>query len=352
MITLKTNEIDIHDIPGYVFPAQLACVVFARLEYDSWHLKFSMGSKVLIEEDYVADQNGDVRVYGLDDVIRASSTVGMMEEYTLEMYDKGEVGKGFTAELVAVPCNLHPGIDARTYLENFFLTPIQSKTTELGRQEQLSYIRLSPLPETADILVTAEYWGDGAKQTKSYNLGSVGRQSVAPGTVDVSPDQFLVDGWQLVRYTVTLDERSFVYTLGTAEEPGFGFVFRNSFGCLDTFYCMGDLETDPQFDRLNGRFSGRTLVYNAQETYERIAHSGQIPLDMVALWDDLVRSIEIYTVDDGREVMITESDSGRTDDLTGYPSGTITFRPSGRYAPLAISITQRIFDDSFDDTFN
>ena len=352
MINLQPQEIDINDIPEYVFPEQLACVAFIALEFENWHLKFYKGAQLLLEEDYVKDQNEDIRVYGLDDVIRATLTAGQMAGYTIEMEETTGEGPSFTVELVAVSCNLAINISAKDFLNNYYLTPIQSKTTELGRQEQLSFIRLSPLPESASVMVNAEYWADGQIQTRSYTLGTFGWQTVSPASVDVSPDKFLVDGWQLVRYTVTLDERSFVYTLGTAEEPGFGFVFRNSFGCLDTFYCMGELETDPQFDRLNGRFSGRTLVYNAQESYERIAHSGQIPLDMVALWDDLVRSIEIYTTDDGREVMITESDSGRTDDLTGYPSGTVTFRPSGKYAPLQVKIPGRIFDDTFDETFN
>lgn len=351
MITLNKNEIDINDIPRYIFQSQLACIVFPRLDYTSWHLKFSKGSKVILEEDYVVDPNGDIRVYGLDDVIRAISPF-QMDEYTLEFYDSGMAGSGFTAEFVAVPCSLHLDIAAKTFLESFFLTPTQAKTTELGRHEQLSFIRLSSLPETAEILVSADYWGAGARQTKTFNLGRVGRQPDVPALVDVSPEQFVVDGWQLIQYMVTLDNRSFVYTLGNSEEPGFGFVFRNTFGCLDTFYCMGDVETDPQFERLNGLFTGRSLVYNAQETYERIAHSGHIPLDMVALWDDLVRSIEIYTIDDGREVTITESDSGRTDNFSEYPSGTITFKPSGRYATLFVGISNRIFDETFDKSFN
>lgn len=352
MIALKSNEIDIDKIPAYVFPEQLSCIYFTALEFENWHLKFSKGSQVLLEEDYVKDQNEDIRVYGLDAVIRATSKPGEMAGYTLEMYDSEGVGTGYTAEIVAVYCNLAIDMSAASFLQNFFLTPIQSKTTELGRIEQLSFIRLSPLSETANIMVYAEYWEDGQIQTKSFDLGSVGRQTTEPASVDVSPDKFQVDGMQLVRYTVSLDDRSFVYTMGSAEEPGFGFVFRNCFGCLDTFYCMGDLETDPQFDRLNGRFGGRMKVYDPQETYERIAHSGQIPVDMVALWDDLVRATEVYTADDGREVYISENDSGRTDDMTGYPSGTVTFSPSGRYAPLKIQIPGRIFDNTFDNTFN
>lgn len=354
MITCHSHETNIQDIPEYVFPSQLVCVVFPRLDYVNWHFKLFKGSEVIVEEDYVCDRNGDVRVYGIDEVVRSTLDVGQLAGYTIEMYDSTESKSGFTSEFTAVWCDLDLNIDALTFLQNFFLSPIQSKVTEMGRIEQISYFRLysDTLPSTGILNVTAEYLVDDTVKTKSFSLGSVGFHDTQSATADVSPKRFLVDGMQLISYTVTLDNRSFTFTMGEAETPGFGFLFRNCFGCQDTFYCMGEIETDPQFERLSGRFGYRTLVYAPQETFERVAHSGEIPDGMVALFDDLVRATEVYTIDDGREVCITDSDTGRTDDISGYASGSITFRPSGRYAPLQYQIPGRIFDDTFDNTFN
>lgn len=247
------------------------------------------------------------------------------------------------------------GISAEEFYNGYFLSILMgTKMTAKGRRELLWY-----------------YGSDSASAKADYDDGSQAVLSVpvAGGSttytcIDVSPDNFVADGKQLVAYTVTAGSRKQRFEMDFSEPDCAPILeFYNSFGVWEYIYCTGTHEVAPDFKRSSARFGGMLRNYKIEETRTFKADTGILTTAMADWADELFRSDEVYVVnvqngsvisrDGGKEVVITDSKSSRKNDDDHLPRFTFSYQYAQRiHNVLQMNRVGRIFDNTFDHTFN
>ena len=247
------------------------------------------------------------------------------------------------------------GVDAETFYNGYFLSILQGpKVTAMGRLELLWYYG----SETAT--VTADY-SDGSTATMPAVMATSNGQY---SCVDASPDLYAQAGKQLVAYTVQAGSRSQQFNIDPLRPDCAPILeFYNSFGVWELLYCTGTHKVAPEYKREATRIGGRLRNYRIEETRKFEADTGILTTPMAAWADELFRSEEVYVVnvyggsvedrDEGKEVVITESKSEVTNEDDDLPHFSFTYQYAQRiHNVLQLNRVDRIFDNTFDHTFN
>ena len=247
------------------------------------------------------------------------------------------------------------GISAEEFYNGYFLSVLMgTKVTAAGRREQLWYYG------SGSASVKAEY-SDGT--TKSFAAVTASGSSTYT-CIDASPDNYTTAGKQLVRYTVTAGSRSQTFEMDlTVPDCAPILEFYNSFGVWEYIYCTGTHQVAPDYKRSSARIGSKTRNYRIEETRTFKADTGILNTAMADWADELFRSDEVYVVnvvggsvqdaDGGKEVVITDSKSERTNDDDHMPRFTFSYQYAQRiHNVLQMGRVGRIFDNTFDNTFN
>lgn len=247
------------------------------------------------------------------------------------------------------------GISAQEFYTGYFLSILMgTKITARGRRELLWYYG----SDSASVI--AEY-ADGT--TASFSAPTAGGSSTYT-CIDVSPDNFITSGRQLVAYTVTAGSRRQRFEMDFTEPDCAPILeFYNSFGVWEYIYCTGTHEVSPDYRRSAARIGGKLRNYKVEETRIFKADTGILTTAMADWADELFRSGEVYVVnvqggsvtssDGGKEVVITESKSSRTNEDDHLPRFTFSYQYAQRiHNVLQMNRVGRIFDNTFDHTFN
>ena len=255
-----------------------------------------------------------------------------------------------TAELVY--CEADIDTTCEDFTANHFLSILLGKkVTALGRLEYLHYIG------TDTATVTAKY-SDGTSQ--SFTATAVGGNSNYT-TIEVSAENYVVEGKTLLAYTVTAGARKQDYVLDLlCPDCAPILIFVNSFGVEELFYCTGTQTKAPSFTRTSAYIDGMERNYKIVEKRTFKADTGILNEDMADWFGDLMRSEYVRivtfnkgTVNIGREVIITESKSEQTNDPDELPRFTFSYNYSQRnHNVVQMQREGRIFDNTFDYTFN
>ena len=244
------------------------------------------------------------------------------------------------------------GIGADEFYEKYFLTLLQGpKVTAIARQEYLHYYGNSAASCTAT-------YTDGT--TESFTPQAVAGNGVYT-TIDVSPYQFTTAGKTLAGYVVTAGQRSQEFVIDF-ENPDCApiLIFDNSFGVQELIYCVGTHKADPAYERKQTRIGRLLRNYKIRETRTFHASTGVLTKAMANWADDLFRSEEVRIVNIidgyvqvGKEVVITDSKSENSNDDDFLPSFTFSYQYAQRiHNVLQLERAGRIFDNTFDETFN
>lgn len=247
------------------------------------------------------------------------------------------------------------GISAQEFYSGYFLSILMgTKITARGRRELLWYYGSSSAS------VTAEY-DDGT--TASFTAPTAGGSSTYT-CIDVSPGNFVSAGKQLTAYTVTAGSRRQRFEMDLSEPDCAPILeFYNSFGVWEYIYCTGTHQVSPDYKRSAARIGGMLRNYRIEETRTFKADTGIMNTAMAAWADELFRSDEVYVVnvingevvsaDGGKEVVITDSKSSRTNDDDHMPRFSFSYQYAQRiHNVLQMNRVGRIFDNTFDHTFN
>lgn len=241
---------------------------------------------------------------------------------------------------------------AESFLAAHFLSILMgTKVTALGR---LEYLHMQG-SETATC--TAIY-GDGT--TRTFSVDVVQRGSHYQ-TLDVSPDNFTTTGKVLTAYTVTAGSRKQDYEIDL-RQPDCApvLIFVNSFGLDELAYCTGTHRVDPTYKR-NMAYVGRMQRnYRIDETRAFKADTGPLTTAMANWWDEVFRSdsvrvVNIYNGNPnvGKDMVITDSKSEYSNDDAEIPRFTFTYQYAQRnHNVVQLLRAGRIFDNTFDNTFN
>ncbi|MFW5611278.1 MAG: hypothetical protein ACOCNE_00255 [Prevotella pectinovora] len=244
------------------------------------------------------------------------------------------------------------GVAASEFYENYFLSVLLGpKMTAMGRLEYLHYYGT----EVPNCIAT---YDDGTTGSFTPTI-TAGNSRYTQ--IDVSPDSFTSAGKQLISYEVTAGSRRQQFLIDLSQPDCAPILlFDNSFGVQELIYCTGIHKVSPSYKRQSARFGGLLRNYDIEETRSFQADTGVLTTAMANWADELLRSKEIYVVNIyggvanvGKEVLITDSKSEYTNDDAELPRFTFTYQYAQRlHNVLQLQREGRIFDNTFDNTFN
>jgi len=241
---------------------------------------------------------------------------------------------------------------AEDFLTNHFLSILMgTKTTAPGRLELLS------MGGTETPTCTARY-SDGTTATFPVSAEQTGTYYK---TLNVSPDNFITAGKTLTGYTIAAGSRTQDYEIDlTQPDCAPILVFVNSFGLDELAYCTGIHKVDPSYKRSTAYVGKLQRNYKIDETRAFKADTGPLTTAMANWWDDVFRSDSVRIVNFydgnpnvGKDLLITDSKSAYTNDDAEIPRFTFTYQYAQRnHNVVQLLRAGRIFDNTFDNTFN
>lgn len=319
----------------------------------------TLGGEEIYSETLYSDISGSITLWDLGQLLTdylRSQLVATLKVSITENGATGTVGHAdLTAEIIYCVADLSDNGECATadqFLTSRFLTLLSGpKLTALNRLEYLHYIGT----DTASVLAR---YDDGS--TRTFTPPKT-QGNARYSTIDVSPSQFAAEGKTLVAFTVDAGARSQTFHLDP-QNPDCApvLLFVNSFGVEELVYCTGLHQVDPSYKRNSTYIKGRMRNYSIEETRTFKADTGVLNVAMAQWLDDLFRSLQVRLVkfvngepNVGREVVITDSKSVVTNADDDLPRFTFSYRYAQRnQVVMDLSRAGRIFDNTFDNTFN
>lgn len=340
-------------IPVYNFSSGLDKVEFSTFDETSVVVRISRSDNVvLLEESYVPDIDDKVIITELQSLIEPYLLDNVIDSFTVRATggSGGSVARTFTVQYCR--SEMPVGLSAADFLEQHFLTTLHGeKITDIGRSEYLHFVTT----ESVYVRAYVTYLNGSTIVTDSTTLLNATNLNQIL-TVDVSPELFVSEGLILVKYQIIAGDRQMTYIIDQKHpDVAPALIFTNSFGVQETFYCTGTHTLDPDFERGQALVNGKLVVYKVEETKKFKANTGQLTFEMAEFADDLLRSTEIYLLRGGvrgKLVAITDCDAKRDNDYDNIPEFTFEYRYAQRNNNIIQFGAGRIFDNTFDDTFN
>ena len=341
-------------LPETVFSSNIPDVEFS-VDGSSAVVTFTGNDSEQIMQTTLFPSNGRIRLRDLTGLVDAYAYRQLVVDFNIsiqEMDGQTPEGEPVSLSTQVVFCRADVSEDATTFCTNRFLSLLMgTKITAVGRLEYLHYVGAEQAAVTA-------YYSDGT--SRSYTP-TVTQGNDNYKTIDVSPDKFTYSGKTLTHYVVTAGSRSQRYNIDfSVPDAAPILLFTNSFGVQELLYCVGEHEVKPEYSRSSAYMNGRMRNYKIEEVRKFNADTGVLNTAMANWADELFRSEEIYvcnfynnTINVGKEIVILDSKSERSNALDALDRFTFTYR----YAQKNQNILQlqragRIFDNTFDNTFN
>ena len=235
-----------------------------------------------------------------------------------------------------------------------FLTLMDGvRTTAIGWLEYLYFIG-------DDTVSVASYFDDGTSFGKTLTVV----QGDGYCRIDASPANFLISGRKLLRYVISAGDRRQEYVVDYDVEPEIApvLLFWNSFGVQELAYCTGELKMADSFDRKQARIGRLKKTYEMEEKVTFKADTGILSFPMANWWREVLRSRDVSVLDvvnggvdlsSGKSVVITSEKSELSNAPDHLPRYTFEYEYADRNHNVFDTRREgRIFDDTFDYTFN
>lgn len=329
------------NIPDVTFIAsgksRVTVSIDSETVFDEW--LYPVGGRVVLEDlsDLVTPYARERQTVALAVTATSENSQQLLSESCIVVYCKAD----FVGE------------QAEDFLQNHFLSILMgTKQTAMGRLELLS------MAGDSVVNCTAQYT-DGTSAT--FNNVPVEQMGTHYKTLNVSPDNFVTQGKTLISYTVTAGLRSQSYELDlTAPDCAPILVFVNSFGMDELAYCTGIHKVDPSYKRSMAYVGRIQRNYHIDETRSFKADTGPLTDAMSNWWDDVFRSDSVRIVNFydgnpnvGKDLVITDSKSMKSNDDAEITRFTFTYQYAQRnHNVVQLLRAGRIFDNTFDNTFN
>lgn len=323
-------------------------------------------STVVFSETLYPDMIHHVRLSDIDRLIEPYSARWLVFTLQIRIIEPGAKSNSFDAadaverllETRVVTCKANIlNMSAEEWCEKRFLTLIDGeKTTAPGFLEYLYFVgRLSASP------TYRAYYDDGSTHVGPLQFTSMGDDY---GRIDASPVNFHRSGVTLLRYEVRAGERvqQFVVDNDVETEVAPVLLFWNSFGVQELAYCTGELKQVASFDRKQARIGRLKETYSMEEREHFKADTGYLSFPMANWWREVLRSrnIQVLTVVEGgvdlgsaKPVVITAEKHEMSNAADHLPRVTFEYEYADRNHNVFDTRREgRIFDDTFDHTFN
>lgn len=322
---------------------------FVQLKFNciasSMEFSIKRGSSEIFSQTYVPDENHQVTIYDLDKFLEAH-IVEHSEQFSF-FIDGADFGT-----VTVITCHSAVEEPANTFYKDFFFTPsMGERDTATGRYETVTALTDS---ETAVEALCTYRAADGTISTKKISLPSV--NGWAP--INVSPARFLdAEEGTLLSYIVQVGTRKARYrVLGGAPEVDPAIIFLNSFDCWETIHLTGAKQVAPSYTRSTALTEGQMRIYDIDEVMYFKAHTGPLRPGMVPVALDLANAKDVFLLNadgtTGARLTITDVDVKYTNEAHTIPDFEFTYRRADRYsAMLSVVRPPKVFDDTFDDTY-
>lgn len=312
---------------------------------DSMSFSIRDASGEIFAQTYFPDENDRVTIYDLDKFFQ-DHIEDFCETYSfyLDNTKIGEVMVIFSRTAVAESAN--------TFYKDFFFTPsMYERDTALGRHETVTAFT----DEETDAEAICTYRAaDGSIVTKSVTLDAV--TGLSP--IDVSPLRFYdPESGTLLSYVVQVGTRKARYrVLSAPPEVDPAIIFRNSFGCWETIHLTGTKRVAPSYTRSAALINSQRRVYSVDEVMSFKARTGPLRPGLVPVALDLARSLDVYLLNSdgsaGSLLTITDVEVEYSNEDQTIPNFEFTYRLADRRsAMLAVVRPPKVFDDTFDQTY-
>lgn len=341
-----------------IFTSALDAFSF-QIDGDSATVSIVCAGEEVLNEKYFPVL-GSISVYDIGTLIADMVRPTVVGTFTITITEhKGDsdLSTWTSGEITAYYSTVDIDMACQTFTDQFFLTLLDgSKLTRLGHREFLH----ATGTDSTQAVVEAQYYKDGSIESFSFGADATPtRTTNGITTFDVSPDRYHdASRGDLFAYCVKVGKRTQQYQIdhscGVADPV---LLFVNSFGCQEIFYCLGRKKIAPSFERKSIVIDGRKVNYQVKETRTFEGDTGVIPPSMAHFAEDLLRSDEIYLFRDykqDKEITFTDSKSERTNEADDLAEFTFSYQYAQRIQNVLFKSMGegKIFDDSFDDTFN
>ncbi len=344
------TPIGIDSLPAIVFSSQFPDVLISDVG-DSALVTVTVGGEQVLQETLYPGSIGIV----LEDMRSLVKPYARQQLTVIVGITAAcQSGRNYSASVRVLysTVDLGDGVTAAEFYDSYFLSTLMGpKLTAIGRMEKLSYYG------TGTASVTAIY-DDGSAHVFSA-VATGGNDEYT--RIDVSPDQYVAEGKTLVEYRVVAGRRQQNFIVQPeALDCAPILCFVNSFGVEELLYCTGLHQVSPEYKRNQARLGRFLRTYKLEETRNFKADTGPLNQAMADWVDEVLRSDEVRVcnfyngqVRPGKEVVITDSKSDRSNDDAELPRITFTYQYAQRnHNVLQLYREGRIFDNTFDDTFN
>lgn len=304
--------------------------------------------------DYVPDNNGKIRLFDLRRILE-SYIDGVFADFVFTAREEGQDDYSVSYRVFKTATRISE--NAEEFLPSFFLTTlVNKKTTQIGRYETLSFYPQS----TCSVYVQASYYSGTGVETKEVLLMNEDDVVLdAVNSINVSPARFVDDSLgELIGFAVRAGERSFYFEVDkTLPKANPAIMFRNNFGCWETMYLSGTVETEYSIKRSHAYIDGLYKQYDIDDTELFKANSGILLDSMLRLGIDLARSRYVFLMDSSGvasdEVVFTDTEIKYVNDDDSLPTFEYTYRRASFVSAMLHTIRPpKLFDKTFDVTFN
>lgn len=317
--------------------------------YDSLNFSLKRGTTEILQERYWSNSKSRVWVRDLGKVIAADlgEIPGLAENYTLSFTD-GNTSDTKTFRVLLGEYRTQ--VPSATFVANNFLTLNSgAKKVHAWQKEILS------IYTTAAVNVTIETVAlDGTRSAPSQLRAISELNRVVE--MDISPERILSSPQTTHRYIIKAGTRMMVYYLdqdSRREEPEM--LFRNAFGCRESFVPGGLLERMNEYENVTGYIRDMLFRFRTKEIKKFTCNTGVMQEHESHWAEDFLVSNEVFMLigSDLIPVTITDAKVLRTnapDELISFDFNYQLSKPNV-YGAGKIDI-KRIFDDTFDYTFH
>lgn len=317
--------------------------------YDWLNFSLKRGTTEILQERYWGNSKSRAWIRNLGKVIAADlgEIPGLAADYTLSFTD----GNTSDSKSFRVLLGEHrTDVPSGTFVANNFLTLNSgAKMVHTWQKEILS------IYTTTAVNVTIETVALDGTHTGPSMLRAISETNQAV-EMDISPERILLSPENTHRYLIKAGSRMMVYYLDhddRREEPEM--IFRNSFGCRESFVPGGLLERMNEYENVTGYIRDMLFRFRTKEIKKFTCNTGVMQEHESHWAEDFLVSNEVFMLigSDLIPITITEAKVLRTnapDELISFDFNYQLSKPN-IYGAGKIDI-KRIFDDTFDYTFH
>ena len=237
------------------------------------------------------------------------------------------------------------------FIAGHFLSPVTfTRDTTLQRREMVTLLCSAATDVTAACPSV-----DDSDVIHTDNVSLETGLAAGLHEVECSPSLLVNDSLgTLVFYVVRAGDRSMSFRVSPTATDRCAMLMRNDFGAWEPCYFEGMNEVTPDITREFVQVGGIQRPLRVQEQENTKSFTGPLRPGEVQLFCSLARSTDIVLLEDGAAtdpVVISGQEVKYTDDDAHVPSITFTWHRASLRTMMHVPVTPRIFDDTFDETF-